>query len=792
MLIRVTSETDQPQTLQVKIIQNDLDRDRVVFTQPIDIGGSDERRGHSIERYWAYFRPQPTDRGLPDLDRSALAKALVVNLVDPKDKLINALKITSTVQAIDTPLSGTSRAARLVLCVSDSGDAPVYEEYDKALGRLTDVEMVTVSPEELPDDVIGYEAVDAIVWMDADANKLTQGTRGSVLRAVQQYVRQGGHLLVCQPAEPAHVAPFADLLPILSADASGRFSVPMEDRGDLDVLARITHVSGALSNTVIAGGSYKVARAVPRPDALIEEWTDWPNDGKGPQHTPYLARVGYGSGVVSWVAQDLGSIAVRRGVLAGWVAIWNRMLDWKDQYVVPTNDTSVETLQQRWDAGRAADASGATLTGMDLTSKTAGYLLVAVIFFLVYWVVAGPGAFLYLVGKRRAHLSWFAFGILALAATGLTVVVVWLVRRLPTEIGHLTLERRGPDVPEEIFSRFGLYIPRDGEQRIELADVLDRSASYVVPLGLNPDVLESTDLGFTVSEQYNVPVRKADSIDPVAIAVPFRSTLKKLEANWVGSPRDAGITGRPRLVPADNGPGGQHYIAGTLTNNTGYDLTNVFLAFRHPGSSSPDDASRTEDDWGIDVGTWTKGATLDLSILMDRTATSGGRVLNADNQPGHGKPIYALIGRQAGWSERWESKLTDMHDDLTADLPTTFHILSLYQRLTPLPNPSNGNGFQSDRVEVIRRSGRRFDVSPAMAAGRLVVLAMAADVPTPLPLLVDGQPPDGTGQVLMQYVLALDRSAVDHLAAAAAPSTQQEIFQYNRDLNNALRQPGGN
>ena len=69
--------------------------------------------------------------------------------------------------------------------------------------------------------------------------------------------------------------------------------------------------------------------------------------------------------------------------------------------------------------------------------------------------------------RRRQALSWFFFAAAALVATAVTVGVVKLVLRGPPQVRHLTMVRVTPGQPAIAYSRFGLYIPRDGDQTIE-------------------------------------------------------------------------------------------------------------------------------------------------------------------------------------------------------------------------------------------------------------------------------------------------------------------------------------
>ena len=65
MLIRLKSKTDTAVNLQIRVYQEDMDRDRVVAVKNISLTPSVDGRGGD-QRFWMYFRPQPVDGGLSD------------------------------------------------------------------------------------------------------------------------------------------------------------------------------------------------------------------------------------------------------------------------------------------------------------------------------------------------------------------------------------------------------------------------------------------------------------------------------------------------------------------------------------------------------------------------------------------------------------------------------------------------------------------------------------------------------------------------------------------------------
>jgi hypothetical protein len=85
---------------------------------------------------------------------------------------------------------------RFVLTVSDGRSAPAWREYQQCIGLMENIAFVTVQPRDLPESVLGYDAVDSIVWLNADPQELKSGGDDRY-RALESFVRRGGNLVIC-------------------------------------------------------------------------------------------------------------------------------------------------------------------------------------------------------------------------------------------------------------------------------------------------------------------------------------------------------------------------------------------------------------------------------------------------------------------------------------------------------------------------------------------------------------------------------------------------------------------
>jgi hypothetical protein len=401
---------------------------------------------------------------------------------------------------------------------------------------------------------------------------------------------------------------------------------------------------------------------------------------------------------------------------------------------------------------------------MDLQSKSAWLVTLAVLFFVGYWLIAGPGSYTYLATRRKTHLSWFIFGLCAFIATGLTMLLVKLVLRGPPELKHFSVVRMAPNEPAVIISRIGLYIPRDGAQKIELKDIAPGEIGAITALPISPVFLH--DAPEQTGPEYTVPLPEAGA-SPV-ISVPYRSTLKKFQATWVGTLNES-VQGSAKLLP-------RGFIEGRMTNGTGHLLTDIYIGFHHP--NAPEFAGRPGDClWYLP--SWDAGITIDLARDFAKkedgtTALQPYWVLEKDQPTATGsQKVRGRIDQEwmPYWTKTFGSNMMETNlDDTGSEHRNSLVMLSFFDRMPPMQNqrqqylrPGAGS-----RVELRRRGGRWLEMSQSLSAGGLVVLAQTQG-PLPMPMEVEGQKVTGEGLILYQFTLPLDHSAV---ASTTQPTTQ--------------------
>jgi len=751
--VQTNSDLNEPHTFDLQIVQSDLDGDNVVYTRPVTVNPG-------TQTFWACFKPDPTE-GIPavgTVNAADFAKRLKIYLSEPAgptsdpafDKHVVQIATAGNLpQALEAGNLQSNRGQKLMLFV---GRMPQMNEFDpsapRVIGMAEDIMYVRVEPNALPFDALGYEAVDAVVWTDADIERLDPAQ----LRALRQYVRAGGRLVVIQNVETQRMGRLDEFLPVhvnsiesvnsqepLRSILMPGDARPLDQNGnEIDPWRRI-------------GNTFSIAKATATPDAVVDTWTTWPDKSR----TPFIARRLFGNGCVSWIAQDISDPNITLETF-GWPRVWQRIMDWRDVELDLTSamtKNQLDKAKQKFEENTPKDIGYSFKGNIDQNSTTAAYISVAFVFFIAYWCIAGPGSYFLLAAQRRATWSWFVFGGLAVLATLLSVGITTLLLRGGAKVAHESLVRLRGDGTEPAYVRthFSIYLPRDERAAIALTD-RDTTA---LPAAITPLVIDPKYNGYQKVDErdsrYAIPVEADDAGEVTRIDVPFRSTLKRLQADWAGS-SNGRINGSVKFSP-DGGS-----LVGQLSNNTGQTLTNVVMVFRRPGVPSQSMAL----DQVLALREWKNGLTLDLakewanaeSRPIQLSSGNGGIQLFGLDKPRRGSWQWAVNWLYEDFRHSSMGMNTGVPmDDSGSGYGRSFVLASLFDRCWPLANPGN----EHVRVDIKRFGVRQWDCSGAVAAGALVVLGQA-DSPIPLPLTIDGDPPVGGGHTFFQGIIPIDQT----------------------------------
>ena len=787
MMLKLRPKVGDTRTYKIAIVQEDLDRDRVLYTRPFTLNGNPPG-GHIEEHVWVYFMPQPRDLKIQG-NAAEFTNRIRIFLCKEDGKQLLQIPIvpgTSLPRSLDDKMDtyfGPAKGTRLVLLVGGSTSQPLGTIYDRAIALNEDVEFYKITPGEMPGDVKGFHSVDAIVWMGSDPAEL----RAESMAAIADYVRDGGKLVVTQGEnwQKFKESELAALLPVTlegvqneKGAASLRMLAGMPNFSDPEQ-SKIENLKQPWKVQFL--GEWKardpwpdlykevpVVKATPKQGAFVNLFCECD------KAAPYLARWNYGVGSVVWVANDFGDkqvISTGQSRYIGWQAIWDRTMDWRNDTLISVA-SNFQKPPDMYSTGtqNKVDLSKSVLAGMELPRRGAALVALAMVLFIGYWLVAGPGSYFFLLARRRSQYSWVAFAVCAFGATALTAAVVKLVLRGPPQLQHVTFVHIGPDRETVAQSQFGLYIPRDGNQHIELADIAPKRFSYIIPYPIHPDhIVETAE--FPAYKEYEIAMRDRNSAEAPAIDVPYRSTLKKFQARWIGT-SSGGIDGKASLVDVDG------RVSGKLTNNTGHDLRLVFLIFTRQADlpyQNPDDEMIALRDPSDGRGSWPNGVTIDLADISKNLS-----IVNLSGSEGKaGMRGMLNQGWMAAWGEDFRSSIgsSDRYDkDDRAAL-----LMTIFDRLRP-GKLTKDNNERQERYELLRRAGRQFDASNAVSAGQMLIFAKAEDAaPLPFPMKVEGEQVKGEGVVYYQVIVPMDRGG-----AATQPMSRESAIY---DLGSAPVDP---
>jgi hypothetical protein len=230
MVVRLRTAGLKTQFYQLQVVQEDLDRDRPVYTRQISVDTSQPE-----QKFWMFFIPTP--QGLPNRNENAsrdqLRQKLRVEIAPAPSNPSGLGRPVGQFSLVDVPnsLDGPNRAndqnvrprgQRLVVAVHDGTSTPSFAEYGTSVGTSEDLVVVMVQPRDLPENAIAYDAVDAILWLNVRRPPARRGRRpqASRDRTVRAARRPAGRL----PADRARPTRAS------RAVAAGRIRRPGEPR----------------------------------------------------------------------------------------------------------------------------------------------------------------------------------------------------------------------------------------------------------------------------------------------------------------------------------------------------------------------------------------------------------------------------------------------------------------------------------------------------------------------------------------------------------------------------------
>lgn len=766
--IALSSLNPTAQTYRIQVIQEDLDRDKVTYSRPITLNASANGRA-TTEQFWVYFLPNPKSDAIDNAyTEQQLSDVVQVILCDESGKPIQRIPFGPGTLLhnldLDAATSSVSieGSVRFVVGIADPNSQPNLD-FHSTLGLMEAIRFERISPNDLPTNPLGFQCVDHILWSHADPQSISQ----DLLSAISLWVQKGGKLVVSQPPDWQKIrdSSLAPLLPVemkgieeeLGAKTlSALGEIPDSNRLNEQGYSWPTDFPRNASGDPWRGVrdlSFPLVVATPKPGAKVDF------QSLTPSKTPYLVRWSYGMGAVTWIAQDLGnpSLKVRSSTTRdyGWSGIWLSVLGVNNKlYLTPEAAKAYPAAIQeksrlafeKFPSGsnyNQGDAGKVNESLTEISGRAAALVSVAILFFLGYWLLAALGSHFLLVTRKRVQHSWVAFGICAVIATAITALFVKLVLRGPPELAYVAYVRNSAG-QTRVTANVGLLVKQDGALALNIPNPGNDNLAGITPLPVHP-FHNTYDVDFVGFRDYEVPVPEISSKGLPSIKAPFRGTLKKFQLNWSEN----------ALLVSGNAYLGGASLSGVLTNNTGHDLKDVYLAYAPLYSTNNDDVLVKILSRNTPVS-WSKNSSLDLGRIFQN------RQIIPNQAKGQEDCVYGFLN--SGWMRSvFDRQLVNSAEGTISAKDVDFIAMSLFDRIqTPEKSPRNST-TPTSHYRIRRWATRDMDISHAVAAGNLVILASAADTQEnsqpPIPFLLDGKKVSGSGTIYYQFVIPLSRPA---------------------------------
>jgi len=586
-------------------------------------------------------------------------------------------------------------------------------------------------PGELPDRWYGYGALEAVIWTPAGGDPQSPDISPQAYKSLRQWVHRGGHLVIAMPAigESWTSSPLRDLLePIM--------------------LEQVTSVPPPSILGVAIGDTYTeidYLRLIPKGDQIENVTVLFREEERNNDSAAIVVAYAAGLGRITVCGVDLSDRSLARMRLPNRRDFWNTIFSWRSPalpaHVVKQRleKREIYPMMMRDSVELSRFIGG--LVAMKGTFKTA--LILSLFFFGMYWLTAGPGSFVLLKQRGWVKYTWVGFAAVVIVFTAIAWGGASVMRPLKSRIEHFSVITAVAGQPEvRSHSWLSLFVPSHGEIDVALQDDREEPHRNVISA---PGVA-SANVVFFDPRRYVV-----DSGDPSNIAMPFRSTAKQLELDWVGPSdlRDNALmdrwmmpTGELKLV---NG-----WPTGTLIHELPKPLTDLLVIYC-PGDGREPYVFRLRDAWkpGVPLNINRAGAQAGGVEPLVREVSSVKWTGFLWKKMGN-KPLHRL-------SEQ-ELELLRVADD---DMRNGAELLSLYSTLPPPAWWRKISTQDEAPVHYYRSLGREMDLTRYLPMRRLIILGYVEQSSLPLPLSVDGDRIDASGWTVVRWISPIHDSVLD-------------------------------
>ncbi len=539
---------------ELRLRQYDRDGDVYVDSVPVHLFAD----GGDQQRYWMYtVANKPTRK-----NQNFQVELFATDGENDPGKLVKVISGPTLVSAMEPPVEPEflSDDQYLILDVSDRTMGRIRDLRDVDNVNMFDreIRIAHLSPAGLPNKWFGLDSVDCVIWDDADTTTITEQQQ----QALVEWVKHGGTLVLAAArtastlAQSTHIGP---LLPVRIGENVSVAHLP-------ETRSQLMKISG---DDADYSQPFTIAKCVALPDPAVTTLLNEDSIG-GVIHSK--RRVGRGNLVfLSASVHDLlGDSKIRPP------EFFKRVLELRRNPISAEIGANYINLFPYFEGVVGFHGiSGARLA-------------VAILFCMVYVLVATFGAWRLLQARKMLKHSWTALAIIGGIASVLSIIGVQSVHGIGRTMHQFSIiDGTANSVFAHGTAYFGLtsstknildvWLPDDAMLKSEPGP-----SSCVLQPMLSASLSGIDEVSFTDPTRYRIQPATAEVRD-----VLLRATLKQFEGRWQGTlpgALTASINAVERQMPTgdDTGSNDRETIIAQgswLENALEVDLEKCYLIF---------------------------------------------------------------------------------------------------------------------------------------------------------------------------------------------------------------------